>query len=81
MEPKFSAGADTSKLIEETNALLEAGWTLNKEQMGIEKTYYFKTYTKALVGYSYINAALSDNCRTFSSTLGYEVNPKTTIRR
>lgn len=81
MEPKISAREDTSKLIGETNALLEAGWTLDKKQIGIKKIYYFKTYIKALVGYFYVNIALSDNYRTFYLILGYEVNPKTTIRR
>jgi 4a-hydroxytetrahydrobiopterin dehydratase len=64
IEPKFSPRADERKLMGETKALIEAKWTLDKEQMGIEKTYYFKTYTKALVrDSSNIIAALSDGCR------------------
>jgi 4a-hydroxytetrahydrobiopterin dehydratase len=50
MEPKFSDGADQSELKAETEALLEGGWTLDEAQMGVSKTYYFKTYSKCLVG-------------------------------
>jgi 4a-hydroxytetrahydrobiopterin dehydratase len=65
IEPKFSPGADESKLMDETSALIDAKWTLDKEQMGLEKTYYFKTYTKALVRYaSNIIAILSYGRRT-----------------
>jgi len=49
MQPKFSEGADESQLMTETETLLEGEWKLDEEQMGVEKTYYFKTYTKALV--------------------------------
>jgi 4a-hydroxytetrahydrobiopterin dehydratase len=78
MEPKFSPGADESKLMDETNALIDAKWTLDKEQMGVEKTYYFKTYTKALVRYSSnIIAILSYSRRTLCKSWGSEVNQKT----
>jgi hypothetical protein len=50
MEPKFSPGEDGSKLTRETKALLEARWELTDTQMGLEKTFYFKTWTKVLVG-------------------------------
>lgn len=49
MEPKISEGQDESKLITEMRALAENGWILDDQDMGIKKTYYFKTYTKALV--------------------------------
>lgn len=49
MQPKFSAGADESQLSAETKSLLEDEWALDEEKMGVKKTYYFKTYTKALV--------------------------------
>jgi len=29
--------------------LLEDGWKLDDEEMGIKRTFYFKTFTKALV--------------------------------
>lgn len=50
LQPKFSAGADESQLIAETNSLLERDWTLDEKQTGIRKAYYFKTYTKCQVG-------------------------------
>ena len=34
----------------ELNALVEDGWRLDDERMGIRKTYYLKTYTKVMVG-------------------------------
>ena len=49
MSPQFSSGADERKLSEELDALLKEGWTLDEEQMGLKKTFYFKTYTKVLV--------------------------------
>lgn len=33
----------------EPKILLEKGWSLNKEQSQLEKTYHFKTYTKVNV--------------------------------
>jgi hypothetical protein len=52
MGPKFSEGADKSQLMRESNALLEGGWTLDEEQIGVKKTYFFETYSKCLVGHS-----------------------------
>lgn len=49
MEPRFSSGADVEQLTEELNGLLEKKWVLDEEQMGIKKTFYFRTYTKCLV--------------------------------
>ena len=49
MQPKISEGQDENKLIAEAKALVENGWTLDDEEMGVKKTYHFKTYTKALV--------------------------------
>jgi pterin-4a-carbinolamine dehydratase len=45
----FSKGEDEETLRAEVGALQENGWTLNQEQAQLEKTYYFKTYTKVLV--------------------------------
>ena len=53
MDPKFSPGADEERLLEELDALLKEGWTLDEEQTGLEKTFYFKTYTKCMVRRSY----------------------------
>lgn len=49
MQPKITEGQDESKVMAEAKALLDSGWTLDEEEMGVKKTYYFKTYTKALV--------------------------------
>jgi 4a-hydroxytetrahydrobiopterin dehydratase len=49
MQPKISKGQDESKVTTELQALLENGWKLNDEQIQLEKTYHFKTYTKVLV--------------------------------
>lgn len=49
MQPKISDGQDESKLMTQLKAVLETGWKLDDEEMGVKKKYYFKTYTKALV--------------------------------
>ena len=49
MQPKISEGQDENKIITEAKALVENGWALDDEEMGVKKTYHFKTYTKALV--------------------------------
>ncbi|PGH08402.1 hypothetical protein GX51_01229 [Blastomyces parvus] len=48
MQPKFAATLpdETKQLATETNSLLNSNWTLDEEQMGLKKTFYFKTYTK-----------------------------------
>ncbi len=42
MDAKFSVGEDESKLMAETKTLLDNGWLMDKDQMGVEKTYYFR---------------------------------------
>lgn len=37
----------------ELDALLENGWKLDEEQIRLEKTYHFKTYTKVAVSKTY----------------------------
>lgn len=54
MEPKFSEGADEAQLKAETAALLENEWTLDGDQMGLEKTFYFPNFTKALVCFFFL---------------------------
>jgi 4a-hydroxytetrahydrobiopterin dehydratase len=49
MDPKFSPGTDEAQSMKEVEALLNANWKLDIEQMGLEKTYYFKAYTKCVV--------------------------------
>lgn len=50
MQPKFTEGSDERQLMAETKNLLENEWTIDNEQVGFKKTYYFKNYTKAVVG-------------------------------
>lgn len=49
--PRFASGSTNEvELMAETNSLVvEHGWKLDEEQRGVEKTFYFNTYTKALV--------------------------------
>jgi 4a-hydroxytetrahydrobiopterin dehydratase len=48
MAPKFLAGADSAVIGSEIDSLLSSGWNLTPSEDSIEKTYYFKTYTKVL---------------------------------
>ncbi|KAL1960153.1 hypothetical protein VTO42DRAFT_8696 [Malbranchea cinnamomea] len=47
-EPAFSEGSDRQQLMGEVQELLQNGWQLDAERMGLSKLYYFKTYTKCL---------------------------------
>lgn len=50
MAPKFAPGSDESSMTQKTDALVQQhGWELDAEEMGLRKTFHFKTYTKALV--------------------------------
>lgn len=49
MQPKFSEGQEESTVMRKLNALVKNGWELD-EQIGVQKTYHLKTYTKVLVG-------------------------------
>ncbi|KAK2823873.1 hypothetical protein FQN49_007531 [Arthroderma sp. PD_2] len=46
MTPSVSEGTDAGQVTDELNPLLQAGWALDETRCGIEKVYYFKTYTK-----------------------------------
>ncbi|KAK8251955.1 pterin-4-alpha-carbinolamine dehydratase family protein [Phyllosticta capitalensis] len=49
MAPKFAPGSDESSMTQKTDALVQQyGWELDAEEMGLRKTFHFKTYTKAL---------------------------------
>ncbi|KAE8361997.1 transcriptional coactivator/pterin dehydratase [Aspergillus caelatus] len=56
--PKFARGIDGSKLKPELDSLLEQGWALDQDGMGVKKTYYFKTYFKAV---SFVNVVASQS--------------------
>ncbi|OAX79573.1 hypothetical protein ACJ72_06105 [Emergomyces africanus] len=48
IQPKYASATpdETKQLVTETNSLLDNNWSLDEEQAGVKKTYYFKTYTK-----------------------------------
>lgn len=46
---QFAEGEDTQQLTRDTEALLQGGWALDTEGMGVTKTFHFKSYFKAVV--------------------------------
>ncbi|OAL73311.1 pterin-4-alpha-carbinolamine dehydratase [Trichophyton violaceum] len=44
--PIVAPGVSESQVSDELRELLKAGWVLDQPRSGIEKSYYFKTYTK-----------------------------------
>jgi len=50
MQPKVSEGQEESTVMRKLNALVKNGWELDEDQIGVQKTYHLKTYTKVLVG-------------------------------
>ncbi|MCJ1344649.1 hypothetical protein MMC31_002852 [Peltigera leucophlebia] len=48
IQPRFAPGSTEAQLMAEAKALVEGGWKLDDEQRGLEKTFHFNTYTKAL---------------------------------
>ena len=53
VRPNFCEGEDEGKLMTETTALLKSRWSLDDTQQGLEKTFNFPTYAKALVSLSF----------------------------
>ena len=64
MHLKLSEGQEESKVTAEVTALVESGWGLDEEQLGVRKTYHFKTYTKIMVSGSTSHYSQSETCRT-----------------
>ncbi|CAF9930036.1 MAG: hypothetical protein ALECFALPRED_004505 [Alectoria fallacina] len=48
VQPRFSEGENGGRMMAETAALLESKWALDETQQGLEKTFNFPTYAKAL---------------------------------
>lgn len=46
---RFSEGEDTEQVTTGLNSVRQRGWQLDADGMGITKTYYFKSYFKAVV--------------------------------
>ncbi|KKK23965.1 hypothetical protein ARAM_003421 [Aspergillus rambellii] len=50
-EPQFATGVDPQQALPLLNALQGQGWSLDEESIGIKKTFYFRSYFKAVVGW------------------------------
>ncbi|KAL2785749.1 transcriptional coactivator/pterin dehydratase [Aspergillus keveii] len=57
-EPQFADGIDPEQLRPSLNALQSNGWSLDEDKIGIKKTYYFKSYFKAV---SFVNVIASQS--------------------
>ncbi|KKK16741.1 hypothetical protein AOCH_004455 [Aspergillus ochraceoroseus] len=47
-EPQFATGVDPQQALPLLNALQGQGWSLDEESIGIKKTFYFRSYFKAV---------------------------------
>ncbi|KAJ5604405.1 Pterin-4-alpha-carbinolamine dehydratase family protein [Penicillium lagena] len=56
--PRFAEGQDPHQLGQDTQALLQAGWALDADAIGLTKTFYFKSYFKAV---SFVNLIASES--------------------
>lgn len=45
----FSSGADEGKVRLETQRLLDSGWNIDAESVGLEKSFQFPSFARALV--------------------------------
>lgn len=53
VEPRFAEGEDAAQLGPDMQTLLQQqGWALDADGMGVKKTFYFKSYFKAVVSTS-----------------------------
>ncbi|KAL4968506.1 4a-hydroxytetrahydrobiopterin dehydratase [Aspergillus stella-maris] len=57
-EPRFAEGLNPDELRPSLNELLGQGWGLDEDNIGIKKTFYFKSYFKAV---SFLNAIASQS--------------------
>ena len=81
MQLKLSEGQDESKVTAEVTALVESGWNLDEEQIGVRKTYHFKTYTKVMVSGSTSHYGQSYICRICIIVLVCEASPETITQK
>ncbi|KAE8350638.1 transcriptional coactivator/pterin dehydratase [Aspergillus coremiiformis] len=56
--PQFARGTDATQLQPELGTLLQQGWALDEEGRGVKKTYYFRSYFKAV---SFVNVVASQS--------------------
>jgi 4a-hydroxytetrahydrobiopterin dehydratase len=50
-EPQFAEGFDPEQLRPQLNGLQDQGWRLDEDKIGIKKTFYFRSYFKAVVSF------------------------------
>ncbi|KAJ6030833.1 uncharacterized protein N7446_000100 [Penicillium canescens] len=55
---QFAEGEDRQQLTRDAEALLQQGWALDGEGMGITKTFHFKSYFKAV---SFVNLIAAES--------------------
>ncbi|GLI75738.1 hypothetical protein PoHVEF18_004000 [Penicillium ochrochloron] len=59
VEPRFAEGEDAAQLGPDMQTLLQQeGWALDTDGMGVTKTFYFKSYFKAV---SFVNLIASES--------------------
>lgn len=51
---QFAEGEDAQQLARDADALLQQGWAQDGDGMGVTKTFHFKSYFKAVVGYYFL---------------------------
>ncbi|KAJ5112721.1 hypothetical protein N7532_000766 [Penicillium argentinense] len=56
--PRFAEGEDPQQLGSDTQGLLQHGWKLDADGMGVTKTFHFKSYFKAV---SFVNLIASES--------------------
>lgn len=81
VEPCFAEGEDAAQLGADTQRLLQQqGWALDADGMGVTKTFYFKSYFKAVVSVAngYSPSERNGYNSTSSATVWSTVSPKTT---
>ncbi|KAI9373854.1 transcriptional coactivator/pterin dehydratase [Aspergillus egyptiacus] len=57
-EPRFAEGTDPEQLRPLLNGLQDQGWSLDEDNIGIRKTFYFRSYFKAV---SFVNVVASQS--------------------
>ena len=65
LRPRFSEGQDESTMMAELKKLVKNGWKLDENEMGVQKTYHLKNYTKVTVGDSVISQVIPNIHRNF----------------
>ena len=61
-DPQFSEGTDPEQARQGLQALQEQGWALDEDGQGVKKTYYFRSYFKAVVRHSHCDHLDLINC-------------------